>query len=153
MEGPSDELIVQKAFKTVHGASPLERGVDVISVRGLAFLRFLEIAAKIGRRVDVVTDNDGDVARVHAKYVDYHGIASIRINVDSDNSFPTLEPQLLKSNDRATINGILGTTFATDAELVDYMTKPNNKTDVALKLFDTSTPFSMPQYIINAVNE
>lgn len=153
VEGPSDELIVQKAFKMVHGCFPLERGVDVISVRGLAFLRFLEIASKIDRRVDVVTDNDGDVSRVHAKYVDYHGIPNIRINVDADNLFPTLEPQLLKANNRNTINDIIGTNFSTDAELVDYMTKPNNKTDVALKFFDTSANFSMPQYIINAVNE
>lgn len=153
VEGPSDELLVQKAFKTIHGASPLERGVDVISVRGLAFLRFLEIAAKIDRRVDVVTDNDKDVAKVHAKYADYRGNANIRINVDPDNAFPTLEPQLLKWNNLATLNAILGTTFATDADLVDYMTKPNNKTDVALKLFDTNTPFTIPQYILNAVNE
>ncbi len=44
VEGPSDELIVQKAFFGRHGASPLECGVDVISVKSLAFKRFLEIA-------------------------------------------------------------------------------------------------------------
>jgi len=153
VEGPSDELIVQKAFKTVHGFSPLERGVDIISVRGLAFLRFLEIAAKVDRRVDVVTDNDGNVAQVRAKYVDYHGVPNIRINVDNDDLFCTLEPQLLKWNDRATLNNILGKSFTTDAELIEYMTKPNNKTDVALKLFDTDKHFNMPQYILDAVNE
>lgn len=62
VEGPSDELVVQKAFTAKHGASPLEKGVDVISVRGLAFKRFLEIAKLLGIKIDVVTDNDGDVA-------------------------------------------------------------------------------------------
>ena len=30
VEGPSDELIVQKAYKAQHGRLPLEDGVDVI---------------------------------------------------------------------------------------------------------------------------
>ena len=32
VEGPSDELIVQKAYKKKYGKLPLEDGVDVISV-------------------------------------------------------------------------------------------------------------------------
>ena len=56
VEGPSDELIVQKAFHAKHAASPLERGIDVISVKSLAFKRFLEIARPLGIRVDVVTE-------------------------------------------------------------------------------------------------
>ena len=39
VEGPSDELIVQRAFKDRHGVLPLEAGVDVINVRGLSFKR------------------------------------------------------------------------------------------------------------------
>ncbi|MBU1256312.1 AAA family ATPase, partial [Patescibacteria group bacterium] len=37
VEGDSDELIVQKAYRNKHGKLPLENGVDVISVRSLAF--------------------------------------------------------------------------------------------------------------------
>ena len=47
VEGPSDELIVQRAFKDHHGVSPLARGVDVISVNSLAFKRFLQIAQRL----------------------------------------------------------------------------------------------------------
>lgn len=39
VEGPSDELIVQKAYKKEHGKLPLEDGVDVISVGALAFFK------------------------------------------------------------------------------------------------------------------
>ncbi|MFO1076057.1 MAG: TOPRIM nucleotidyl transferase/hydrolase domain-containing protein, partial [Geminicoccaceae bacterium] len=35
VEGPSDELVVQAAFKKKHGKMPLEAGVDVISVNSL----------------------------------------------------------------------------------------------------------------------
>ena len=52
---------MQKAYM-IHneGRLPIEDGVDVISV-GTSFLRFLEIAEKIGKDVVVVTDNDSDV--------------------------------------------------------------------------------------------
>lgn len=55
VEGPSDELIVQRAYKERHGKLPLEDGVDVISVAGIAFKRFLEIAAILKLEVCVIT--------------------------------------------------------------------------------------------------
>ncbi|WP_395762948.1 ATP-dependent nuclease [Elizabethkingia anophelis] len=61
VEGDSDELVVQKAFMVNNdGKLPIEEGIDVISV-GTSFLRFLEIAEKIGKDVAVVTDNDGNL--------------------------------------------------------------------------------------------
>ena len=60
VEGPSDELIVQRAFMDKHHkALPIEKEIDVISV-GLTFKRFLEIANIIKKQVAVVTDNDAD---------------------------------------------------------------------------------------------
>src|SRR5690606_31815737 len=62
VEGDSDELVVQKAYMTANdGKLPIEDRIDVISV-GVSFLRFLEIAQKLSKRVCVVTDNDGDTA-------------------------------------------------------------------------------------------
>jgi len=77
VEGPSDELIVQKAFLMMFGKMPLEMGIDVISVSSLAFKRFLEIADILKIEVDVVTDNDGDVAKLERKYKDYLSHPSI----------------------------------------------------------------------------
>ncbi len=54
VEGPSDELIVQRAFRNIHGCRPLEKQIDVISVKGLSFKRFLDIAANTGTVVQVV---------------------------------------------------------------------------------------------------
>jgi predicted ATP-dependent endonuclease of OLD family len=69
VEGPSDELIVQRAYFDTHGCLPLEAGVDVINVRGLSFARFLDIAKPLGKRVSVVTDNDGrEAAEVAARF-------------------------------------------------------------------------------------
>jgi putative ATP-dependent endonuclease of OLD family len=73
VEGDSDELIIQKAFRVNNSDKlPIESGVDVISV-GTSFLRFLEIAKKIKKPVVVVTDNDGNPVALKQKYTDYLG--------------------------------------------------------------------------------
>lgn len=149
VEGPSDELIVQRAFKDKHGKLPLEDGIDVISVNALAFKRFLEIAVKLQKETDVVTDNDGSVAAVQAKYADYAGTAFIKIQYDADQNAKTLEPQLLKKNGLATINAVLGKSFADDAAALDWMEK--NKADTALKFFETNVQWAAPDYIDRAI--
>lgn len=152
VEGPSDELVVQKAFYDKHGKMPLEMGVDVITVNSLAFKRFLEIATLLGVDVDVITDNDGKVAQLHSKYKDYLGVnakPNIRIQFDDDPDFPTLEPQLLKVNNRDILNAILATTYTTDELLLQHMLA--NKTECALKFFETKVSWNVPEYIDRAL--
>ena len=151
VEGPSDELIVQRAYQDEHDKLPLEDGVDVISVGSLAFKRFLEIAVLLNLNVRVVTDNDGDVPALQHKYSAYlNGADSkIRILYDDDESFPTLEPQLLKANSLDALNTVLGTTCADSLALLNHMVR--NKTDCALKMFETEQTWVTPEYIANAI--
>lgn len=149
VEGPSDELIVQKAFVMKHGCMPLEKGIDVIAVKSLAFKRFLEIAKLLKRKVSVVTDNDGDLAALKTKYVEFDGCDTISIFYDTDITCKTLEPQMLKANSLKTINEVLGKAFTTNDEVLKYM--ENNKTDVALKIFNTTKDVKFPEYISKAV--
>jgi putative ATP-dependent endonuclease of the OLD family len=150
VEGPSDELIVQRAYKDMHGTLPIDDGVDVISV-GMAFKRFLEIAARLKLKVCVVTDNDGKVANLEKKYAEYLNgkHATVQICYDEDGTFPTLEPQLLKANSLALINRILGKKFDTDEKLEEYMT--NNKTECAVRFFETEEKWAVPGYITRAI--
>ena len=62
----------------------------------------------------------------------------------------TLEPQMLKANGRAVIEKVLGRVFDGDAALLEFM--KDNKADVALKFFATSTPWTAPKYILDAIN-
>jgi len=149
VEGPSDALIVQSAFAKVHGKSTLEAGIDVISVNSLAFKRFLEIAVKLDRTVAVVTDNDGKVAALNKKYESFKDNSNIKIHFDDDESCKTLEPQLLKANSRKKIGEILGRSFSSDDELLEYM--KDRKADCALAFFETSKPWDAPKYIADAV--
>jgi putative ATP-dependent endonuclease of OLD family len=151
VEGPSDELIVQKAFLMKYKKMPLEMGIDVISVSSLAFKRFLEIADLLKIEVDVVTDNDGDVAKSQRKYKDYVSHPTIDIEYDGDENFKTLEPQLLKNNDRDLVNSILGMSFSSDDDLLKYMA--DNKTECALRFFETQLSWTVPPYIANTVYE
>ena len=66
----------------------------MISVNSLAFKRFLEIAAILKIDVDVVTDNDGDVAKLKKKYGDYFSDDLISIEFDEDESAQTLRQRL-----------------------------------------------------------
>ncbi|MEE8297051.1 MAG: AAA family ATPase, partial [Hyphomicrobium sp.] len=149
VEGPSDELIVQRAYKDKHGKLPLEDGVEVISVNGRAFKRFLEIAKKLNLIVAVVTDNDKDPPAVATKYADYAGDPTISIHYDTNQLLPTLEPQLLSKNNRVALNTALGRDDADDDALLKWM--EDNKTECALRLFTTKAPVLIPDYIADAV--
>lgn len=151
VEGPSDELIVQRAYKDKHGKLPLEDGVDVIAVGSLAFKRFLEIAVLLQSNVSVVTDNDGDVEGLREKYKEYLNGAhqNIKVCYDTDANNPTLEPQLLKANSRVVLNEIFDKKYGDDSALLKYMVR--NKTDCALKIFETAKSWLPPGYIANAI--
>jgi len=137
VEGPSDELFVQMAYKKKHGKLPIENGVDVICVKGLSFKRFLDIAKILEKNVVVVTDNDKDLARVAAKYKDYV-CDTIKVFYGDDIKYPTLEPQIVNCNDLAVLDRVLGTTHADKVQLSAYMGNKNNKTECALQLFETA---------------
>lgn len=151
VEGPSDELIVQKSFIKKYGCMPLEKNTDVISVKSLAFKRFLDIAVLLDIDVCVVTDNDGDVQRLKDKYKDYDGKENIRICYDEDTEYPTLEPQMVKCNTLSTLNGVLGKSFEDEDSLLNYM--KNNKTECALKIFNSEADINFPKYIENAIEQ
>lgn len=160
VEGDSDELVVQKAYMVANnGKLPIEDGIDVISV-GTSFLRFLEIAEKIKKQVAVITDNDGNVAALNEKYKNYRGDNSkptIKICFDDiedtgtipEFNYNTLEPKLLKVNGLIKLNTIFGKVYTSSDELLKHMR--SNKTDCALKIFDTSEELTFPQYILDAI--
>jgi len=164
VEGDSDELVVQKAYMSINMRLPIEDGIDVISV-GTASLRFLEIAEKIKKLVAVVTDNDGDADAIKEKYKDYLGDNKkdfIQICFDDTEdtgdlkigktqkpfNYNTLEPKLLKTNSLGKLNTVLGTSYQNADDLHKYMKA--NKTECALKIFDTEESMKFPQYILDA---
>lgn len=149
VEGPSDELIVQRAYEDEHSKRPIEDGVEVLSV-GLSFRRFVELAIKLGCPVTIVRDNDGKDPDVLRKSYELEGHEEVlTVCIDDDLSLKTLEPQLIAAAGRNALNDILGTTFGSDESLLNYMT--NDKTGAALAIFKAEKQVSMPQYVRDAV--
>jgi len=151
VEGPSDELVVQRAYKQQYDRLPIEDEVEVISIASLAFGRFLEIAKLLNIPTSVVTDNDGDPDGLAEKYSEFEETEGINIFYDDDASCRTLERQLVKANGRALLNVILGKDYADEESLLKYM--ENNKTDVALRIFDSDTQIVVPEYIQRAIDQ
>jgi predicted ATP-dependent endonuclease of OLD family len=150
VEGPSDELIIQKAYLMKHNKLPLEDGIDIISVRGLSFSRFLDIAKELKNSVAVVTDNDGDYnKKIVEKYKNYTSEKNIKIYASNNDSLTTLEPHIISCNSLALLNKIFKTKHADIASLEAYM--KNNKTECAINLFDTSESIQFPQYVQDAI--
>ena len=159
VEGPSDELIVQRAYQDKYGGSPLANGIDVISV-GLAFERFLSIAQLIGKKVAIVTDNDGNPEKVAKKFEPYLPLENIQAFFDSEahgephDDYPTLrldtlEATLVRSAGREALCSLLGRKDESDHSLIHYM--ETNKTDTALSIFDSETSITFPDYITRAI--
>lgn len=159
VEGPSDELIIQRAYQDQYGRSPLADGIDVISV-GLAFERFLSIAQLIGKKVAIVTDNDGNPEKVAKKFEPYLPLENIQAFFDSEahgephDDYPTLrldtlEATLVRSAGREALCSLLGRKDESDHSLIHYM--ETNKTDTALSIFDSETSITFPDYITRAI--
>lgn len=171
VEGDSDELVIQRAYKDKYGKLPIEDGVDVLCVRGLAFLRFLEIAKKLNLTVAVATDNDGNVDALKEKYREYLGdkaVRNIRICFDetidtaetvgcnnpneslaNDFNYNTLEPKMLKANSLDLFRKIFGDRYDTVTKMLRHLHA--TKSDSGLSFLTTTETLQYPQYIIDAI--
>lgn len=151
VEGPSDELVFQKLYMQENSKKlPIEDGIDVISVQSLAFKRFLDIAKLLNKDVAVITDNDGDFEKnITDKYKDYLGLKHILISADKRKELNTLEPQFFDVNKHnlPKLKSVIAypSTYTENKEIIDYML--NQKTDWALKLFESDEVLEYPAYI------
>lgn len=162
VEGDSDELIVQRAYMdSFNGRLPIHDGIDIISV-GTSFLRFLEIAKILKLCVVVVTDNDGNLEAINRKYDEYLGINSIdNIKICFDDTvyryegelenynYNTLEPCIYRANSMSVLNDVLNKSYDCADDLLKYMKE--NKTETALKIFESDRTIEFPGYIKEAI--
>jgi hypothetical protein len=153
VEGPSDDLILQKAYYLAYEHMPIEDGVDIISVSGLSFKRYASIVQCINNKVAIVTDNDGIAEKKEIRYAKYRN-NNMKFFFSHNNSLKTLEPQIVEANksNLSVLTHILGISEddkITEDYLVNYMQK--HKTDSALAIFETDEKVNMPEYIEEAI--
>ena len=159
VEGPADELIIQRAYLDKNGKLPIEDGMDIISVNALAFKRYCDIALLVGKNITIVTDNDGDIQKnIIDKYSEYIGKDTITICYEKDEKLNTLEPSVIFANLE---NGKITDTFINAIskkesmkgksieEIKEFM--KNNKTKWSMRIFDYKENIKYPQYIMDAI--
>lgn len=153
VEGPADELIIQRAYLDYKNNLPIEDGVDIMAIGGVAFKRYCELAKLIGKRITVVTDNDGMSDSIDNRYEEYKEV--VDLCYEKDKLLFTLEPSVLFANKdcfdtfKAIVyhgNDIEDKTYE---EIQEFMIK--NKTEWSLRVFTSKEKISYPKYILDAI--
>lgn len=150
VEGPSDELVVQKAYMYKHdGHLPIQDKIDVISVKGVQARRFLALAKNLPIRIAVVTDNDHDYKKNITEK--YKGYISENVNVFSNTNDKqyTLEPSFSACNNEQELKDFLCPDYNGEKNISDWM--EDNKSEWALKIFSEDNNFAFPQYINDCI--
>ena len=161
VEGPTDELIIQRAYLDEYGRLPMDDGIDVIVVDSLAFKRYCDIAVLLKKKMVIVTDNDGNIQKnINDKYSDYIGESNLIFVHEKNEDLNTIEPSVLEVNCK---NGKPTELFKevvskknsmknkSKQEVLDFM--KNNKAEWALRVFDSENKLNYPEYIKDAIKQ
>lgn len=151
VEGPADELIVQRAYRDTYGKLPIDAGIDVMSVNGTAFKSYCELALLIEKKIVIVTDNDRSLKKVHERYKKYSDVVSLC--VEDDEKLYTLEPSVLNAN-KDNFDDFKSIIYKRNDDLsYDDLCKfmLNNKTEWAMRVFKSEKNIKYPKYILNAI--
>lgn len=147
VEGPSDEIIFERIFQDKYGQLPMACGIDVLSMRGLALARCLELCAALDKHVAVLRDNDGiDPAELREPVNKWLSSGKRELFIGTVATGTTLEPQLIHHNEETLLREILGITDG--ANLQTWMLR--EKTEGALRIATSKKTLTPPTYIAEA---
>ena len=162
VEGPTDDLIIQRAYLDKYGKLPSEEGIDIIAVDSLAFKRYLDIAVLIEKPVVIVTDNDENIeVNIKGKYSDYQ-LPYFTYYYEQNETLDTIEPSVLAVNlddneqPSETFRRVIsakGSMMKRDKQgILDFMSAPANKSEWAYRVFEAAEKINYPEYITNVIN-
>lgn len=148
VEGPSDEMIFNLAYKKIKGVEPRTNGIDVITL-GTRGKRALELGLALGRKMAVLRDNDGSDPshwrNAAAKFLE-SGKREMFVGEVAEGR--TLEPQVANIGENKEILRELLNIKATD-NVESTMTL--GKTEWAWRVAQAEPDLSWPQYFLDAI--
>ena len=99
VEGDAEYILMEAFFTAETGNGLSGSGISVISIGGISFPRYLDIAKLLGKKVAVITDNDGDPESTCVnRYSVFEGSDNIKVFYDSDKDRRTFEVCVYRDN-------------------------------------------------------
>lgn len=155
VEGDAEYILIEEFFKIHKNSSPEESNVHIISVGGLSFKRYLEVAKNLFIKTVVITDNDGSYQdNICERYNLYNGIENIKIFSETSSQLSTFEICLYNAN-HSVLDPLINANQKIPCVQKHML---NNKSSSALKILNALTfdsdfkeNFVIPQYIKDAI--
>lgn len=144
VEGPSDEIIFERIFRDIHKKSPMECGIDVLSMRGLSLKHCLELCAALDKTVAALRDNDAiEPEELRSQVGEWLVKGRRELFIGELEHGETLEPQLLHFNGEVVLRKILN--IEACADLSKWMKR--EKTEGALRIAESQQQITPPEYM------
>jgi len=154
VEGTAEYILMHNFYKNITGNDPFEDDVTIISVGGLNFKYYLELAEQLNSKVAVITDNDEKYKEnILLKYEGFEEFENIKIYSEEDDFLSTFEISMYENN-KELFEEHFQNNYMSNG-LQEYML--NNKTEFAMRLLETiedeedSISIVIPDYIEDAV--
>ena len=152
VEGNAEYILLDSFYNHLIKKEMYKNDIAMISVVGLSFKRYLELAQKLDKKVVVITDNDKDYKKnITDQYADYIS-SSIQVYAPKEQDQYTLEVSLYKCNDEF-LDKYLQTPQMRNGTQ-DYMLK--NKAEAAFRILNILeednrySEFNIPAHIERA---
>mgnify|MGYP001677646079 CR=1 FL=1 len=156
VEGPTDEMVFDWAFRKMRGCLPQEKGIDVIE-SGVRYKRALELAAAVDKSPVVALRDNDDKAEEHwVSAVEAFESDGRKLLVGHDDEGRTIEPQMVCANSGAlaTLAKAVGVEISDSAGLESYLL--NHKVEWSLNLLEADEEetacLNAPRYIVEAID-
>ncbi len=149
VEGDAEYMLLEAFFEKIVKKSASECGVEIISVGGTSFKRYMNLAINIPVKTAVIRDNDKNHAEnCIDNYADYTGHDHMRVFSEVNDDLYTFEVIMYEVN-----KDICDELFLPDRRtltVLEYMI--GNKSEVAFELLDKKMDeLVVPDYIARAV--
>lgn len=153
VEGPTEYLLLPKIFEKLYNTTFEKERITIIECGGIKYKRYFNIATETGKKVAVLTDNDGEPAKI--AYKNNYNKLSRHIKIFMDDSLKnwTWEACFYNLNKEKFEKFItINDNYSYYYHGKDYGSKVlgkmlNNKVEIAYLMYKSEYDFEIPEYI------